>query len=117
MARWTNERWTSTLHRVVNPDDLGSLRSRRQTIGYFMHPDFDAIIDANPFVRVAERGAEAPPNLGRGSHRDEDRGELRRRLLPRTTRAGHRGLTRPPAGGSVSEFLNMARSTRGQVNP
>lgn len=48
MARWTNDRWTSTLHRVVNPRELGSTRSRRQTIGLFHHPDFDATIEAIP---------------------------------------------------------------------
>ena len=48
MARWTNGRWVSTLHRVANPRDLESARSRRQTIGYFMHPDYDAPIRAIP---------------------------------------------------------------------
>ena len=33
MARWTNDRWTSTLHRVANPKNLSSARSRRQTLG------------------------------------------------------------------------------------
>ena len=48
MARWTNGSWTSTLHRVANPRDLNSARSRRQTIGYFMHPDYDSPIGAVP---------------------------------------------------------------------
>ena len=48
MARWTNDRWTSTLHRVGNPRELGNTRSRRQTIGLFHHPDFDATIEAIP---------------------------------------------------------------------
>ena len=48
MARWTNGRWVSTLHRVANPRVLESARSRRQTIGYFMHPDYDAPIRAIP---------------------------------------------------------------------
>ncbi|MCE2493419.1 MAG: isopenicillin N synthase family oxygenase [Alphaproteobacteria bacterium] len=40
MARWTNDRWTSTLHRVAvpSPDDAGV---RRQSIGYFLHPNYD----------------------------------------------------------------------------
>ncbi len=45
MARWTNDRWTSTLHRVANPETLDDGASRRQSIGYFMHPNFDAPID------------------------------------------------------------------------
>ena len=48
MARWTNDRWTSTLHRVGNPRELASARSRRQTIAFFLHPDFDASIEAIP---------------------------------------------------------------------
>lgn len=45
MARWTNDRWKSTLHRVVNPDRLGAWESRRQSIGFFAHPNFDATIE------------------------------------------------------------------------
>ncbi len=67
MARWTNGRWTSTLHRVANPRDLDSARSRRQTIGYFMHPDYDAPIAAIP--SCVPRG-EAPrfPTISAGEH-------------------------------------------------
>lgn len=46
MARWTNDRWVSTLHRVANPTKLNDIASRRQTIGYFMHPDYDAKIES-----------------------------------------------------------------------
>ena len=48
MARWTNDRWVSTLHRVVNPPDLKDAMSRRQSIGYFMHPNYDAKIECFP---------------------------------------------------------------------
>ena len=48
MALWTNGLWKSTLHRVVNPKELHDKSSDRQTIGYFMHPDYDAIIDTIP---------------------------------------------------------------------
>ncbi len=41
MARWTNDRWTSTLHRVTAPP-MGSDIARRQSIGYFLHPNYDA---------------------------------------------------------------------------
>ena len=39
MARWTNGRWASTVHRVVNPPVINLAKSRRQSIGYFMHPE------------------------------------------------------------------------------
>ena len=45
MNRWTNGLWKSTLHRVTNPKNLNSICSRRRTLGYFMHPDYDAIIE------------------------------------------------------------------------
>ncbi len=48
LARWTNDRWKSTLHRVANPANQEDARSRRQSIGYFMHPNFDAQIECLP---------------------------------------------------------------------
>lgn len=48
MARWTNDRWTSTMHRVANPANPCDAASRRQSIGYFMHPNFDAKIECLP---------------------------------------------------------------------
>jgi isopenicillin N synthase-like dioxygenase len=47
MARWTNERWASTLHRVANPP-LGAARSRRLSIGMFVHPNYDQRIECVP---------------------------------------------------------------------
>ena len=47
MARWTNERWASTLHRVVNPP-LGMAQSRRLSIGMFVHPNYDQRIECVP---------------------------------------------------------------------
>ena len=67
MARWTDGRWTSTLHRVANPRDLASARSRRQTIGYFMHPDYDAPIGAIP--SCVPQGEEPRfPTISAGEH-------------------------------------------------
>ena len=42
MARWTNDRWTSTLHRVAMPPADAAEDTRRQSIGYFLHPNYDA---------------------------------------------------------------------------
>ena len=41
MARWTNDRWSSTLHRVVPKNYSGS----RKTLAFFHQPDWDAKIN------------------------------------------------------------------------
>jgi isopenicillin N synthase-like dioxygenase len=48
MSRWTNDRWVSTLHRVVNVSpDAGGLK-RRQSIAFFHQPDWFAEISCMP---------------------------------------------------------------------
>lgn len=42
MARWTNDRWRSTPHRVRQP------RGRRQAIAFFHNPNWDAMIECIP---------------------------------------------------------------------
>ena len=44
MMRWTNDRWVSTLHRVVNPPSDKRGISRRQSLVFFHNPNPDAII-------------------------------------------------------------------------
>ena len=41
MARWTNDRWVSTLHRVVNADGSAA---RRQSLAFFHQPNWHAEI-------------------------------------------------------------------------
>jgi isopenicillin N synthase-like dioxygenase len=41
MQRWTGDRWVSTLHRVVGPDDA----PRRQSLVFFHNPRSDAVIE------------------------------------------------------------------------
>jgi isopenicillin N synthase-like dioxygenase len=48
MMRWTNDRWRSTLHRVVNPPEAAVQRSRRLSIGMFYIPNYDAVIAPLP---------------------------------------------------------------------
>lgn len=45
MARWTNDRWVATLHRVVNPPLEEGPRARRQTLVFFHEPRPDAVIE------------------------------------------------------------------------
>ncbi len=66
MARWTNERWASTLHRVANPP-LGMAQSRRLSIGMFVHPSYDQRIECVPTCLAA---GEKPrfPVITAGEH-------------------------------------------------
>jgi isopenicillin N synthase-like dioxygenase len=48
MARWTNDRWLSTLHRVANPPEDANGGSRRLSIVFFHHPNYDATISCLP---------------------------------------------------------------------
>jgi isopenicillin N synthase-like dioxygenase len=59
LARWTNDRWVSTLHRVVNPEGIES-KDARMSIVFFQQPNDDAII------RCIETcvGVENPPKYG-----------------------------------------------------
>ncbi|MBI3517380.1 MAG: isopenicillin N synthase family oxygenase [Proteobacteria bacterium] len=66
MARWTNDRWRSTLHRVMNPPPGAGARSRRQSIAFFCHPNFDAMVSAFPScVAPDERPRYEPILAGR----------------------------------------------------
>ncbi len=48
MARWTNDRWLSTLHRVANPPEEAKGGSRRLSIVFFHHPNYDARVSCLP---------------------------------------------------------------------
>lgn len=60
MQRWTNDRWLSNLHRVVNPAGTGA---RRMSIGYFLHPNFDAEIECLASCRDAANSPRYPNTL------------------------------------------------------
>jgi isopenicillin N synthase-like dioxygenase len=50
MARWTNDRWRSTLHRVVDPAeaDPSAAAARRQSMPYFQNANWSATISCLP---------------------------------------------------------------------
>ncbi|MEO5899881.1 MAG: 2-oxoglutarate and iron-dependent oxygenase domain-containing protein [Ilumatobacteraceae bacterium] len=48
MAEWTNDRWVSTLHRVVNPPRDQANDSRRISLVFFHQPNYDALIECLP---------------------------------------------------------------------
>jgi isopenicillin N synthase-like dioxygenase len=61
MAEWTNDRWVSTLHRVINPPRDKAIGSRRLSMAFFHQPNYDAVIECLPTCSAAER----PPRYGR----------------------------------------------------
>ena len=44
MQVWTNDRWRSTVHRVVNPPSDKRLNSRRQSLVFFHTPNENALV-------------------------------------------------------------------------
>jgi isopenicillin N synthase-like dioxygenase len=64
MARWTNDRWVSTLHRVVFPPLNTSRSVRRQSIAFFHQPNWDAEISCLPTCVVGEKPKYAPVRSG-----------------------------------------------------
>ncbi|MCU1454242.1 MAG: 2OG-Fe(II) oxygenase family protein [Acidimicrobiales bacterium] len=48
MAEWTNDRWLSTIHRVVPPDELAAEHTDRLSFAYFHQPNYDAVITVLP---------------------------------------------------------------------
>jgi isopenicillin N synthase-like dioxygenase len=67
MQRWTNDRWVSTLHRVVTPENLNDAMSRRISVGYFMHPNYDAEITCIPTCLHPGEAPKYPP-ITAGGH-------------------------------------------------
>lgn len=63
MARWTNHRWVSTLHRVVNPPADAGAAARRQSLVFFHNPNYDARIES----LVRDAPALYPPTTS-GEH-------------------------------------------------
>jgi isopenicillin N synthase-like dioxygenase len=61
LAEWTNDRWHSTLHRVVPPPSAESGPVRRRSIAWFQQPDPDAVIEVLPSLVSADQPAKYPP--------------------------------------------------------
>jgi isopenicillin N synthase-like dioxygenase len=64
MAQWTNDRWVSTMHRVVNPPRDEALGSRRQSLIFFHQPNYDALIECLPTCLDNGRAKYAPITSG-----------------------------------------------------
>ncbi|MGD9997429.1 MAG: isopenicillin N synthase family dioxygenase [Ilumatobacteraceae bacterium] len=74
MARWTNERWRSTLHRVVTPPPSSKGSTRRQSIAFFHNANYHAVIEClptclGPGEQPSHPPVEAGPHLMSKFHR------------------------------------------------
>jgi len=67
MMYWTNERWISTLHRVVNPPRDQRLGSRRQSLAFFHNPNPEALITCLDSCQGPGNPAKYPP-ITAGEH-------------------------------------------------
>jgi isopenicillin N synthase-like dioxygenase len=61
MARWTNDRWVSTLHRVLCPPAGYRGTTRRQSLAFFHQPNWDAEISCISTCIGTERQAKYAP--------------------------------------------------------
>jgi isopenicillin N synthase-like dioxygenase len=67
MQYWTNDKWVSTLHRVVNPPRDLRLGSRRQSLAFFHNPNPDALVTCIETCQSPTRPAKYPP-ITAGEH-------------------------------------------------
>jgi isopenicillin N synthase-like dioxygenase len=65
LMRWTNDRWVSNTHRVVNPPASIASRAKRLSIAFFQQPNYDALIEC-----IAPPGKAKYPPVRSGEYRD-----------------------------------------------
>ena len=63
LMRWTNDRWLSNLHRVVNPP--AGAGAARLSVAFFNHPNYDVLVECLP----SQGAARHRPVLS-GEYRD-----------------------------------------------
>jgi len=71
LARWTNDRWVSTLHRVVNPPAERVAESRRQSVVFFQNPNYEAVVACLPSCSDAGSPPKYPPTTSGGHLREK----------------------------------------------
>jgi isopenicillin N synthase-like dioxygenase len=65
MMQWTNDRWVSTLHRVINPPLESADNRRRQSLVFFHQPNYDSMIECLPgCLEPGEKAKYAPISSG-----------------------------------------------------
>lgn len=98
LTRWTNDRWRSTLHRVVPVLSTDDSIRRRRSVPFFRSGNFDAVIECLPTCTDEQNPARYLPLQG-GTHVDAK--TLAGRLLETTdaeSTVGDRGKALETAG-------------------
>ncbi len=67
LMRWTNEKWVSTIHRVVNPPENVRRNTDRMSIAYFFLPNHDVEVCCFDSCVSAENPARYAPTTA-GAH-------------------------------------------------
>jgi isopenicillin N synthase-like dioxygenase len=67
LAEWTNDRWHSTVHRVVPPPIERPGAFRRRSVAWFQQPDHDAVIEVLSSCTSADNPPRYPPTTA-GEH-------------------------------------------------
>jgi len=65
LMRWTNDRWLSNLHRVVNPPLGAGPSAPRLSIAFFNHPNYDVLVEC-----LASQGPARHAPVRSGAYRD-----------------------------------------------
>jgi len=61
LARWTNDRWLSSIHRVLPPVDASGRAVRRRSAAYFHDGNAEAVVACLPGCSDADRPARYEP--------------------------------------------------------
>lgn len=61
MMRWTNDKWTSNWHRVVNPPMVNGRSNRRLSLVYFCATNYDTVVECLPNCSEPGNPARYPP--------------------------------------------------------
>jgi len=66
LAQWTNDRWVSTQHRVINPP-AARAHLARQSITFFHQPNYHTVIECLPNCSGPDNPAKYRP-VSSGEH-------------------------------------------------
>lgn len=67
MERWTNDKWASTMHRVLPPEGEAARRERRMSVAFFLMGNYDVLVEPLRTCCSEEEGPKYPP-ITAGDH-------------------------------------------------